>query len=118
MSTAGAARLLAVGATWRLTGAAPAGRALVGGLVEGDEAERAVAGIALTKAGDRSVPLLAAALTATADPRPVVDVLASIGTPAARSALRSRRADRRRFARRRPGRAGAAHPRRHRPPRH
>ena len=37
MSTAGAARLLAVGATWRLTGAAPAGRALVGGLVEGDE---------------------------------------------------------------------------------
>jgi hypothetical protein len=89
MSTAGAARLLAVGATWRLTGAAPAGRALVGGLVEGDEAERAVAGIALTKAGDRSVPLLATALTATADPRPVVDVLASIGTPAARSALRS-----------------------------
>ena len=89
MSTAGAARLLAVGATWRLTGAAPAGRALVGGLVEGDEAERAVAGIALTKAGDRSVPLLAAALTARADPRPVVDVLASIGTPAARSALRA-----------------------------
>jgi hypothetical protein len=89
MSTAGAARLLAVGATWRLTGAAPAGRALVGGLVEGDEAERAVAGIALTKAGDRSVPLLAAALTATGDPRPVVDVLASIGTPAARSALRA-----------------------------
>jgi hypothetical protein len=89
MSTAGAARLLAVGATWRLTGAAPAGRALVGGLVEGDEAERAVAGIALTKAGDRSVPLLAAALTETTDPRPVVDVLASIGTPAARSALRS-----------------------------
>ena len=88
MSTAGAARLLAVGATWRLTGAAPAGRALVGGLVGGDESERAVAGIALTKAGDRSVPLLAAALTASADPRPVVDVLASIGTPAARSALR------------------------------
>jgi hypothetical protein len=89
VSTAGAARLLAVGVTWRLTGAGPAGRALVGGLVDGDEAERAVAGIALTKAGDRSVPLLAAALTATADPRPVVDVLASIGTPAARSALRA-----------------------------
>jgi hypothetical protein len=88
VSTAGAARLLAVGATWRLTGAAPAGRALVGGLVEGDEAERAVAGISLTKAGDRSVPLLAAALGETARPEPVVDVLASIGTPAARSALR------------------------------
>ena len=34
------------------------------------------------------MPLLAAALAATADPRPVVDVLASIGTQAARSALR------------------------------
>src|SRR3954453_9553628 len=89
MSTAGAARLLAVGATWPRTGAAPAGRGLVGGLVGGDEAERAVAGIALTKAGDRSVPLLAAALTGAADPRPVVDVLPSIGPPAARSALRS-----------------------------
>ena len=80
--------MLAVGATWRVTGVAPAGRALVSGLVEGDEAERAVAGIALTKAGDRSVPLLAEALTGTADPRPVVDVLASIATPAARRALR------------------------------
>ena len=88
MSTAGAARLLAAGAAWRLTGAAPAGRALVGGLVAGDESERAVAGIALTKAGDRSVPLLTGALAEAADPRPVVDVLASIATPAARSALR------------------------------
>jgi len=88
MSTAGAARLLAAGAAWRLTGARPAGRSLVAGLVTGDEAERAVAGISLTKAGDRSVPLLAAALGETARPEPVVDVLASIGTPAARSALR------------------------------
>jgi len=88
MSTTGAARLLAAGAAWRLTGARPAGRSLVAGLVRGDEAERAVAGISLTKAGDRSVPLLAAALGETARPEPVVDVLASIGTPAARSALR------------------------------
>jgi hypothetical protein len=88
LSTTGAARLLAAGAAWRFTGARPAGRALVGGLVTGDEAERAVAGIALTKAGDRSVPLLAEALADTARPEPVVDVLASIGTPAARNALR------------------------------
>jgi hypothetical protein len=88
MSTTGAARLLAAGAAWRLTGAGPAGRALVDGLVTCDEAERAVAGISLTKAGDRSVPLLAAALGETKRPEPVVDVLASIGTPAARSALR------------------------------
>jgi hypothetical protein len=88
VSTAGTARLLAAGAAWRFTGAAPAGRALVGGLVEGDEDERTVAGIALTRAGDRSVPLLAAALGRGAAPDLVVDVLASIGTDAARSVLR------------------------------
>jgi hypothetical protein len=88
VSTAGSARLLAAGAAWRFTGAAPAGRALVGGLVEGDEDERTIAGISLTRAGDRSVPLLAAALDRGADPDPVVDVLAGIGTDAARSALR------------------------------
>ena len=87
MSTAGAARLLAAGAAWRLTGVAPAGRALVGGLVEGDENERTVAGISLTRAGDRSVPLLAEALAAGAAPDLVVDVLASIGTDAARNVL-------------------------------
>ena len=87
MSTAGTARLLAAGAAWRFTGAAPAGRALVGGLVEGDENERTVAGISLTRAGDRSVPLLAEALAAGAAPDLVVDVLASIGTDAARTVL-------------------------------
>jgi hypothetical protein len=87
VSTAGTARLLAAGAAWRLAGVAPAGRALVGGLVEGDENERTVAGLTLTRAGDRSVPLLAAALAAGAAPDLVVDVLASIGTDAARNAL-------------------------------
>ena len=88
MSTAGAARLLAAGAAWRLTGARPAGRSLVAGLVTGDEAERAVAGISLTKAATvrcRCSPPPSARLR---EPEPVVDVLASIGTPAARSALR------------------------------
>jgi hypothetical protein len=87
MSTAGAARLLAAGVAWRLTGATPAGRALVGGLAEGDEAERAVAGIQLARAGDRSVPLLIEALYAGAAPDLAADVLASIGTEEARRAL-------------------------------
>jgi hypothetical protein len=87
VSTAGAAKLLAAGAAWRLTGAGPAGRALVGGLVEGDENERTIAGISLTRAGDRSIPLLAAALAAGTTPDLVVDVLASIGTDAARNVL-------------------------------
>ncbi len=88
MSAVGAARLLAAGAAWRLAGAAPAGRALVGGLLSGDETERTVAGIQLTRAGDRSVPLVTEALLAGATPDPLVDVLASIGSDGARSALR------------------------------
>lgn len=88
MSAAGAARLLVAGAAWRLAGAAPAGRALVGALADGDEAERTVAGIQLTRAGDRSVPLLTEALFVGTTPDPAVDVLASIGTDEARSALR------------------------------
>ena len=75
MSAAGAARLLVAGAAWRLAGAAPAGRALVGALADGDETERAVAGIQLTRAGDRSVPLLAEALLAGTAPDLAVDVL-------------------------------------------
>jgi hypothetical protein len=89
MSAAGAARLLAAGAAWRLTGAVPAGRALVGALADGDETERTVAGMQLTRAGDRSVPLLTEALLTGSAPGPlVVDVLASIGTDKARSTLR------------------------------
>ena len=88
MSAAGAARLLAAGAAWRFFGAAPAGRALVGALAADDETERTVAGMALARAGDRSAPLLTEALLAGSAPDLLVDVLASIGTDAARSALR------------------------------
>ena len=89
MSAVRTAGLVAAGAAWRYTGAPPAGRTLVGGLTNGDENERTVAGIMLTRAGDRSVPLLTEALrTGDAAPDPAVDVLASIGTDAARSALR------------------------------
>ena len=88
MSAAGAARLLAAGAAWRLTGATPAGRALVDALADGDETERTVAGIQLTRAGDRSVPLLRDALLTGDAPAPAVDVLASIGSDTARDALR------------------------------
>ncbi len=87
MSAAGAARLLAAGAAWRLAGAAPAGRALVGALADGDETERTVAGMQLTRAGDRSVPLLTEALLAGGAPGLAVDVLAGIGTHEARNAL-------------------------------
>src|SRR5947199_9282623 len=87
MSAAGAARLLAAGAAWRFFGAAPAGRALVGALAADDETERTVAGMALARAGDRSAPLLTEALLAGSPPDPLVPVLASLRTDAARSPL-------------------------------
>jgi hypothetical protein len=68
-----AAALLTAGSAWRVTGLAAAGRALVG--------------ILLTRAGDRSVPLIRDALAAGADPADLVDILGSIGTEAAQAAL-------------------------------
>lgn len=87
VSAASAARWLAAGATWRLTGLNSAGRALVSAVSGPDPDGRALAGILLTRAGDRSVPLLQDALDSDADPTDLVNVLASIGSTSARAAL-------------------------------
>jgi hypothetical protein len=87
MGAASSARLLAVGSAWRLTGLDAAGRTLVGAVSRGGESERALAGILLTRAGDRSVPLIAQSIAAGSAVPELVDVLASIGTPAARAAV-------------------------------
>jgi hypothetical protein len=87
MGVAASAKLLAAGAAWRLTGLPPAGNALVGAVVDGAESEQALAGILLVKAGDRSVPLVRDSISRGARAPELVDVLASIGTGAARSAL-------------------------------
>lgn len=87
MSTAGSAKLLAVGAAWRLTGAGPAGRRLVRAARGGGETERSLAGMMLVQAGDRSVPVLVEAIMAGSGSAALVTVLASIGTDGARNAL-------------------------------
>lgn len=87
MGAAASARLLAVGATWRLTGLPSAGNALVTAATTGDETERTLAGMLLVQAGDRSVPVLTGAILAGRAPVDLVDVLASIGTAEARAAL-------------------------------
>jgi hypothetical protein len=81
------AKLLAAGATWRLTGVPAAGHALLAAVTRGGEAERTLAGILLVKAGDRSVAPLTAAIMAGNNAPGLVDVLASIGTDPARDAL-------------------------------
>ncbi len=87
MSAASSIRLLAAGAAWRLTGVDSAGRALVSAVAGTDPDGRTLAGILLTRAGDRSVPLIQEALTSGNDPSELVNVLASIGSDSARAAL-------------------------------
>ncbi len=82
-----ATKLLTAGSAWRVAGLGAAGRALVSAVTGPDPDDRVLAGILLTRAGDRSVPLIADALAAGANPRDLVDVLASIGTDSARAAL-------------------------------
>ena len=84
MASAG---LLAVGATWRLTGIRAAGDALVTAAATGAGTERTLAGMLLVRAGDRSVPVVTEAILSGRDPGALVDVLASIGTDGAREAL-------------------------------
>lgn len=87
MRAAGAARLLADGVAWRLSGAARAGTALVNALTGGDETEQTIAAMMLVRAGDRSVKFLTERLLAGGAPD-LVDVLTSIGTEKAKTALR------------------------------
>jgi hypothetical protein len=79
--------ILAVGAIWLLTGAAAAGRALTRAVTDGGEDERTLAGMLLVRAGDRSVPVVTEAILSGRGSTALIDVLASIGSQAARDAL-------------------------------
>ena len=87
MGTAASVGLLAVGATWRLTGAAAAGRALVTAATTGSGNDQVLAKMLLVKAGNRSVPIVTRTLLTDPAATGLVEVLASIGTKEARQAL-------------------------------
>lgn len=88
MSALSAARLLAAGTAWRLTGLDATGRSLLSAATGPRPNDRELAGMLLTQAGDKSVPLIGDALSnGAADPSELVTILASIGTPPARAAL-------------------------------
>ena len=87
MGVAGSVKLLAAGAAWRIAGLDAAGRTLVDAAADDAESEQMLAGMLLVKAGNRSVPLVANALSAGVTSLELVDVLASIGTTYARDAL-------------------------------
>lgn len=88
MGAASTARVFAAAALWRL-GMAGAGRSIVDAAATGDEDTSTAAGMLLTRAGDRAVPLVADALEAGSTSLVLVDVLAGIGTDAALHELRS-----------------------------
>lgn len=87
MGAVTSARILAAGATWRLTGIAAAGDALLTATTAGSETERTLAGMLLVKAGNRSVPVVSDAVLTGKGTADLVDVLASIDTADARAAL-------------------------------
>jgi hypothetical protein len=82
------AKVLLTGAAFRVTGSRDLGRRLVRDFLDGDESARTAAGILLTRAGDKSVGVLAEALDAGPQPAELIDVLASIETPKATAELR------------------------------
>jgi hypothetical protein len=87
VGTAASVGLLAVGAAWRLTGAAAAGRALVTAAKTGNGTDQVLAKMLLVKAGNRSVPIVTRTLLTDPAATGLVDVLGSIGTKEAREAL-------------------------------
>ena len=87
MAAIASAWLLAVGAVWLLTGATAAGHALTRAITDGGEDERTLAGMLLVRAGDRSVPVVTEAILSGRGSTALIDVLASIGSQAARDAL-------------------------------
>lgn len=87
MGTTTSVGILAVGATWRLTGIPAAGHALISAATTGNENDQVLAKMLLTKAGNRSVPILTTALLADPAAVGLVEVLAGMGTEKAREAL-------------------------------
>jgi hypothetical protein len=87
VGAAASARLLAIGVAWRLSGLRASGDALVTAVRTGGESERTLAGMLLVQAGDRSVPVVAEAISTGSGSADLVDVLASIGSDDAREAL-------------------------------
>lgn len=70
-------------------GVTSAGRRVIDAAVTGDEDTSNIAGIFLTRAGGRAIPLIAEALASGVNAPILVDVLASIGTDTALKQLRT-----------------------------
>lgn len=88
MGLTDSARVFTQAAVWRTTRSRKAGRSLISAACSDDEETAALAGILLTRAGDRVVPLIAEAISEGADDPMLLDLLTSVGSPSARAELR------------------------------
>lgn len=88
MQLAGAARLFAYKAIWRLTGLPAAGRALVRALGTDDSDLRTIAGMFLVQAGKRAEPFLHEALVRREHLPMVLGLLGDIGAREVEPAIR------------------------------
>ena len=89
MDIGGSLRVLGAGLGWRRFGLAGSGRRLLEAVGSTNEQKRSLAGMALVRAGERSVGLIESAIDdGTATPQ-AVQLLADIGGERARSVLAS-----------------------------
>lgn len=89
MKLVGSLKVMGSGLTWRSLGSAAAGRHLLDAVGGDDEQERVLAGMALVRAGDRSVDLIESAIEESSCSPQAVRLLADIGSERARALLAS-----------------------------
>ena len=81
------ARVLIAGVAWRTFGTRRSGDLLIEAMSGDDEQNRMLAGMALVKAGERSVELIEKKVEAGEASTPVIKLLPDLGTPRARALL-------------------------------
>ncbi len=82
-----AARLLFAGVMWRAFGTRRSGEILIRAMSGGDEQNRMLAGMALVKAGERSVDLIESKVASGESTPSVIRLLPDLGGPRARPLL-------------------------------
>ncbi|HLF61465.1 MAG TPA: hypothetical protein VI980_09840 [Acidimicrobiia bacterium] len=87
MGVGSSLKVIGAGVAWRTAGVESAGRNLIQAFGSDDEQDRALAGMSIVKAGERSIGLIEKARSAGRLTPSLVRLLADIGSPKARDLL-------------------------------
>lgn len=87
MSLGESLKVIGAGVAWRTFGSEAAGKTLLEAVAGDDEQERALAGMSIVKAGERSIALIENARVSGTLTPPVVRLLADIGGSRSRALL-------------------------------